>query len=357
MKRISVFNLLILATLPLAAQDLLKPDAWDEYYDMACRNKLVTYNAQAFFMCRPSFTPEYALSFDSDSRYFPDSQTPLVLKRAEENLWYNDNYPTVDGKRRKRKNRWDRKYHNVRVSTYELTVRREAKALIYDLITAANETATYFNGEMDGCDGVAYYFNSGSKYSSIWEPHGRTRQLVAVMDSLCRAVEQGDTAMVYRQLPACHTLLHEFRLDYPLAAFNHDFWYSCSDTSCVKVKCVGRYTVHLNFRYNFDNPIAIDSAARWCDSMSDRVAQLARQLFLMQDSLRTRLCVQIGDCQSDEYYCGRAGYGIHLSDTTDFVNKCLSAPLQQEGLYRLDGGTWQMVDTTGIKPSWEWFGF
>ena len=359
MKRISVFYLLILATLPLAAQDLLQPAAWDGYYNIACSEKLVDYNADAFYMCRPSFTPEYALSFECDGRYLSERQTPLVFKCAEENLWYNDNYPTVDGKRRKRKNRWDSKYHNVKVSTYELIVSREAKALIYDLITAANETATYFNGELSGFDGVTYYFNSGRKYGRAWSPSKkcRTGRLVTAMDSICRAVELGDTAMLYRQLPACRALLHEFRLDYPIEAFKHDFWYSCSDTSCVEVICVGRYTVHLNFRYNFVNPVPMDSAARWCASMSDGVAQLARQLFLMQDTLRTRLCVQIGNCQTDEYYFGKAGYGIHLVDTTDFVNKCLSAPLQQEGLYRLDGGTWQQIDTTGINPSWEWFGF
>lgn len=373
MKRISVFYLLILATLPLGAQDLLQPAAWDDYYDMACRNKLVTYNANAFFMCRPSFTPEYALSFECDGRYFPERQTPLVLKRAEENLWYNDNYPTVDGKRRKRKNRWDSKYHNVKVSTYELIVSREAKALIYDLITVANETATYFNGELSGFDGVTYYFNSGSKYGRAWSPNKkcRTGRLVAVMDSICQAVENGDTTMLNHQLPTCRMLLGEFRNDYPLIAFMPEIYsfkdiyhndkifavkYVDANDDTTSVNRVYLRTDFLWIKRVFPQPVNMLTATEWARTMTERATLMTRKLFLQQDSLKLRFWVLFDEGKDEEYYNERIGYSNHLrlSDTADFERRCLSAPLDKEGLFRRQpDGTWQQTDTTNATQWWK----
>lgn len=351
MKRLLLAVVLLAAVVPVSAQDFLKPEAWDDYYDMACSRKLLPDYTNVFYMCRPSFSPEYALSIELNPNDRKDKQ--LVLKRAKENIWYHDSYykyPIRHG-------RWRLGRHSVAVKSFKLKVSDEAINLVSDLIEAANETATYFNHELDGCDGVTYYFHTWPKYGSVWSPHGRTRRLVTVMDSLCCAVEQGDTAMVYRQLPACRTLLQEFRQDYPIAAFSGDFYYSCADTSCDRVSRVGRYTRHLNFNCFFNPPLTKEAAREWCDTMSDRVAQLARQLFLMQDSLYWRLSVCIEYGQPDEYYFdNHFHYVLRLSDTTDMVNKCLSAPLRQEGLYRLDGSTWQHVDTAGAVRWWDkWF--
>lgn len=351
MRRFLFAVILLAVVVPASAQDFLKPEAWDDYYDMACRQKLLPDYTNVFYMCRPSFSPEYALSIEQNPNDRQDKQ--LVFKRAKENIWYHDRYykyPRWHG-------RWRLGRHKVGVQSYELKVSDEAITLISNLIKAANETASYFNGEMDGCDGVIYYFHSWPKYGSVWSPHGRTRRLVAVMDSLCLAVEQGDIAMVYRQMPACRTLLQEFRQDYPMAAFTGNFYYSCADTACANVESVGRYTEHLSFKCFFSNPLPMETAREWCADMSDRVAQLARQLFLMQDSLYWRLNVCIEEGQPDEYYFDQhMHYIIRLSDTTDMANKCLSAPLRQEGLYRLEDGSWQQVDTAGAVRWWDkWF--
>lgn len=336
------------------AQSLLKPEAWDWQYDMICRDKLTVPNVDVFYMCRPSFSPEYALSFELYRNSM--ANPPLVLKRAGKNLWYFDNWGGT--RRRNRFNR--RKYPNVEVDTYQLTVSKETSLLIHDLVKAANETASYFNGEMDGCDGTTYYFHSLQKYGSVWEPvkGSRTGRLVAVMDSLCQAVEQADTVMVYRQLPACRRLLREFREDYPMADFKSNWiLYSRSSSDTSKVERVMQHLGFLHFSRVFSTPVTHEAADEWYAPLRDRVAMLSRQLFILQDSLQIRsIDLQITDGQPDEYFCGEYDIpNIRLSDTVDFEAKCLSAPLQKHGFYRrLDDGTWQPADTAGTDHWWNW---
>lgn len=374
MKRISVFNLLILATLPLAAQDLLQPAAWDGYYDIACREKLVDYNSDAFYMCRPSFTPEYALSI-VNGRYSAPSR--LLLNRATENLWYNDNYRRENGKRQKR-DKWNRrhKYHDVKIETYRLDVKADACSLIYNLVKAANETATYFNGEKSGCDGVTYYFHSWGRYGRTWSPNKncRTGRLVAVMDSICHAVELGDTAMFSRQLPSCRTLLGEFRNAYPLTAFMPDvYWvqkindfgvhyreYDPNDTTTIDNLDFSMWNgiwslPHI--RLLLPNPQRMQDTKYIVATMSDRIARFSRQRFLLYDLHNVLFEILIENEQPEEYFCKMKGYAyIRLSDTIDFESKCLSAPLDKEGLFRRGpDGTWQQADTAGVVKWWKTF--
>lgn len=374
MKRISVFYLLILATLPLGAQDLLMPAAWDGYYNIACSEKLVDYNADAFYMCRPSFSPEYALSI-VNGRYSAPSR--LLLNRATENLWYNDNYRRENGKRQKR-DKWNRrhKYHDVKIETYRLDVKADACSLIYNLVKAANETATYFNGEKSGCDGVAYYFHSWGKYGRTWSPNKncRTGRLVAVMDSICHAVELGDTAMFSRQLPSCRTLLGEFRNAYPLTAFMPDvYWvqkindfgvhyreYDPNDTTTIDNLDFSMWNgiwslPHI--RLLLPQPQRMQDTKYIVATMSDRIARFSRQRFLLYDLHNVLFEILIENEQPEEYFCKMKGYAyIRLSDTIDFESKCLSAPLDKEGLFRRQpDGTWQQADTAGAVRWWKTF--
>lgn len=373
MKRISVFYLLILATLPLGAQDLLMPAAWDGYYNIACSEKLVDYNADAFYMCRPSFSPEYALSI-VNGRYSAPSR--LLLNRATENLWYNDNYRRENGKRQKR-DKWNRrhKYHDVKIETYRLDVKADACSLIYNLVKAANETATYFNGEKSGCDGVAYYFHSWGRYGRTWSPNKncRTGRLVAVMDSICHAVENGDTTMLSRQLPTCRMLLGEFRNEYPMIAFVPEIYsfkdiyhndkifavkYVDATDDTTSVNRVYLRTDFLWIKRVFPQPINMLTATEWARTMTERATLMTRKLFLQQDSLKLRFWVLFDEGKDEEYYNERIGYSNHLrlSDTADFERRCLSAPLDKEGLFRRQpDGTWQQADTAGAVRWWKTF--
>ncbi len=374
MKRFAILPLFILAFVHLSAQDLLRPAAWDGYYDIACREKLVDYNSDAFYMCRPSFTPEYALSI-VNGRYSAPSR--LVLKRATENLWYNDNYPRANGKRPKR-DQWDKrhKYHDVNIETYKLEVKADACSLIYNLVKAANETATYFNGERSGCDGVTYYFHSWGRYGRTWSPNKkcRTGRLVAVMDSICQAVENGDTTMLSRQLPTCRMLLGEFRNDYPLTAFMPDvYWvqkindfgvhyreYDPNDTTTIDNLDFSMWNgiwslPHI--RLLLPQPQRMQDTKYIVATMSDRIARFSRQRFLLYDLHNVLFEILIENEQPEEYFCKMKGYAyIRLSDTIDFESKCLSAPLDKEGLFRRGpDGTWQQADTAGVVKWWKTF--
>lgn len=365
---------LALSATAASAQDLLQPAAWDGYYNIACREKLVDYNSDAFYMCRPSFTPEYALSI-VNGRY--SSQSKLVLKRATENLWYNDNYPRRNGKRPKR-DKWDKhhKYHDVAVESYILEVKADACSLIYNLVKAANETATYFNGEKSGCDGVTYYFHSWGRYGRTWSPNKncRTGRLVAAMDSICHAVELGDTAMFSRQLPSCRTLLGEFRNAYPLTAFMPDvYWvqkindfgvhyreYDPNDTTTIDNLDFSMWNgiwslPHI--RLLLPQPQRMQDTKYIVATMSDRIARFSRQRFLLYDLHNVLFEILIENEQPEEYFCKMKGYAyIRLSDTIDFESKCLSAPLDKEGLFRRGpDGTWQQADTAGVVKWWKTF--
>ena len=365
---------LALSATAVSAQDLLQPAAWDGYYDISCREKLVDYNSDAFYMCRPSFTPEYALSI-VNGRYSAPSR--LVLKRATENLWYNDNYPRANGKRPKR-DQWDKrhKYHDVNIETYKLEVKADACSLIYNLVKAANETATYFNGEASGCDGVTYYFHSWGRYGRTWSPNKncRTGRLVAVMDSICHAVELGDTAMFSRQLPSCRTLLGEFRNAYPLTAFMPDvYWvqkindfgvhyreYDPNDTTTIDNLDFSMWNgiwslPHI--RLLLPQPQRMQDTKYIVATMSDRIARFSRQRFLLYDLHNVLFEILIENEQPEEYFCKMKGYAyIRLSDTIDFESKCLSAPLDKEGLFRRGpDGTWQQADTAGVVKWWKTF--
>ena len=358
-----------------SAQDLLQPAAWDGYYDIACREELVDYNADAFYMCRPSFTPEYALSI-VNGRYSAPSR--LVLKRATKNLWYNDNYPRENGKRPKR-DKWDKhhKYHDVIIETYKLEVKADACSLIYNLVKAANETASYFNGEASGCDGVTYYFHSWGRYGRTWSPSKkcRTGRLVAVMDSICRAVQIDDIAMLSRQLPSCRTLLDEFRNDYPMIAFIPEIYsfkdiyykdeyygnsvgvkYVDATDDTTSVNRVYLRTDFLQIKRVFPQPINMQIATEWAQTMTERATMMTHKLFLQQDSLKLRFWVLVDEGKDEEYYNDRTGYSNHLrlSDTADFERRCLTAPLGETGLFRRQpDGTWQQVDTTGATQWWK----
>ena len=361
---------LALSATAASAQDLLQPAAWDGYYDIACREKLVDYNNDAFYMCRPSFTPEYALSI-VNGRYSAPSR--LVLKRATENLWYNDNYPRANGKRPKRA-KWDKhhKYHDVKIETYGLDVKAEACSLIYNIVKAANETASYFNGEASGCDGVTYYFHSWGKYGRTWSPNNkcRTGRLVAVMDSLCNAVEQNDTSKIYRQMPACRKLLDEFRNAYPLTAFMPNvYWvqkigdsgvhyrkYDPNDTTTIDNLVFSAFNRNLpQIKLMLTQTKSMQDTKDMVVMMSDRIAMFSRQRFLLYDSHAVFFEILIENEQPEEYFCKMKGYAyIRLSDTIDFENKCLSAPLDKEGLFRRQAdGTWQQSDTTGAVKWWK----
>lgn len=358
-----VFLPIILIAATLSAQDLLKPDSWDDYYDFACLEKLVEKNYYDFYMCRPSFTKEYALSF------FNQEKT-LILKKAQENIWYHDSYYISNGERLKHDKHGG--YHNVEVVTHKLDVKPEAVTLIFEMVKAANESATYFNGQSSGCDGVSYYFHTRDKYGSVWVPkkESRTGRLVAVMDSICRAVEIGDTSMVYRQMPTCHTLLVEFRNDYPLSAFkpsitcyyagvgirnNREYKFlkvainQEDTTTAVCIRTIrGR---QLDITYTFQKPTTSKKAKEWAATLEKTVALMSRKMFLSQDLQNMDLDVRIDEEQREDYYYredGKTTRYFRLSDTTDFENRCLSAPLTEEGLFRRQvDGTWQKVDTVG----------
>lgn len=359
----AVVAAVVLFTAKANAQDLLRPEAWfpsEDFmtYNLACYNKLVHQRANTLYMCRPAFSAEYALSVVTNP--YNRTSSWLELRRAKENIWYHDNFSTVGKQIRRQRMKEEPGRHDVEVETFTLAVKGETLRLIAALVKASTETATYFNGEPNGCDGVTYIFYTygmaGRLAGRAWSPEKgcRTRRLVDAMDSICLAVQKGDTNVLNRQMPLCRTLLHEFRREYPPRAFEpQTVKYGYVDsTGHHYVREVGTEQVKVCRRS--DTLMSEEQSNMWSASIAGRVAALSRKLFLGEGTELVRIVIQIVENGPTLFFKDGYGYCYFCMPTTDgFEERCLSAPLQKDGCWHLEeDGQWHQVDADEAK---KWF--
>lgn len=225
-KTLVLFLTIASSTAAVRSQDLLTPSNYNPHfldYEQALHNLLLSYYSQShngnigydtYFLCRPSFGPEYSLAIKEMRNYNVDS---LILTRAAKNIWYYREYSWADKKMRK----GNRKIH---VERHTIPLKRDASNQIKKTFQSAIMTSSHFADSRGGCDGVTYEFYTYGIKAEVWTPEkdSRTYRLVKMADSLCIAVEHGDTAIIRRQMPVCQQLTKEFRSEYPLSYFKAD---------------------------------------------------------------------------------------------------------------------------------------
>lgn len=120
----------------------------------------------------PSFSPEYSL--------FGTKDNTLILRKAEQNIWYN----YLENK-------------NVSIKEYQLQVSPEIFDTISNLIESAVLTSSYLYDEL-GNDGTTFVFISGRYSAKCWSPAPKSNcgKLVAITDTICKAVEQNDSTLI-----------------------------------------------------------------------------------------------------------------------------------------------------------------
>ena len=184
------------------------------YYDQALFDILLSYYSEQherrivydiYFLCTPSFSPEYSLAIRSVNR--GDS---LIFTRATKNIWY-----ALADSRERKPNR------KIATERYALPITKETSALIKNTFRSAIMTSSHFADNRMGLDGVTYEFYTNGIRAKVWLPEegSRTRRLTDMTHSLCKAVESGDTAAISLQMPVCRQLTKEFRSEYPLSYF------------------------------------------------------------------------------------------------------------------------------------------
>ncbi len=255
----SLWALALLVPFFAQGQERLEPHAFASNYDHICIEKLTHKNYDFFYMRRPSFYAESALSLQIPTAG-PANRSLLTYSTANENTWYV------------------KKRDKVKVSTSEMRVPDSVARRLHLLANHAIVTASPWADQRMICDGIGYYFCN--RWQGAWtqspDSGARTFLLTQAMDSVCLAVVHSDTALLLRQMPMLDSLDRCFRQDYPLEAFLPDYkpW-SYTDSTGV---------THLQFYRDatFMSIIVADSAeaAALTSSMLYFYQQLAREVFI-----------------------------------------------------------------------------
>ena len=110
------------------------------FHDQEMTRMLNPKKAEFGVLCVPSFTPEWAITFDSKAH-------ALVLKESEENIWYHkrgfdhwDEYTHKEGETR------PKQYKSPKVKTYQLTIAADMVPLLTAIWKSAIGTADYHDG-------------------------------------------------------------------------------------------------------------------------------------------------------------------------------------------------------------------
>jgi len=215
---------LTLSTKTGFGQQLLTPYNSNPYssdYEEDLKSLLLMYKQgdeslsiyRTYFLCKPSFSSEYALGLRKmRGQKVSDS---LVLTRVEgrSSLWYQREYGLNKNKRKRQK--------PITTQRYTMAIGENDAIAIEKLFKSAVMTSSYFAVDSRmGADGTTYIFGQGDK-AQTWSPENGTRahRLVMMADSLCTAVKNGDTTLAERQMKTCQQLTNEFRNEYPLHYF------------------------------------------------------------------------------------------------------------------------------------------
>lgn len=267
---------------PLTAQDLLVPSAGlSPFLDYAksLEKYLLTYQHDriyyTFFLCKPSFGPEYSLGVKRDNYSF--GQDSLVVTTVASNIWFSQ-----DSKTRTKTRKTDKTIPTERVA---IGIPRSYTTAIEQLFEAATITSNHFADSRMGCDGVSYLFSTRSRYAEAWspEPGSRVWQLTHTADSICKAIKKGDSNLLERQIQSCRKLTKEFRGYYPVSAIKE--FVHTTDTTTTYDYYIQTFSNILNVAIVNDSPILKGQ------HLSDTLTLWARELFTNCYEHVVRICI------------------------------------------------------------------
>ena len=346
-KKLGLGNLLLLALFmtTASAQSVFTPktSCSDYEYEKLVVETLVG-DAGLYYMCRPAFTNEYALSLHDST---------LVYVHAKEkcgNIWYSKKFRKHGAKAK------------IKTRRYKLSISEDDCAVLENHFADATQTANFFN-ESIGIDGVSYILHYWDKTVKAWCPRigSRTGRVVHALDSLCYAVEHSDRAVLKRQLDTCRTLTKEFRNLYPLSFFRpsdkgyvpeerqitmifkgfqdstkvmkNDKWYYYIGTRCIQVQIVDFTAKKVN-----KNQLC-DSITDWNREMYINHVQtiFPKQMLITVDDTTVARC---------EVYSSRPGNSRVLYLPVEQLKHDIifNAATLSEGYYLLSPtGEWQPV--------------
>lgn len=297
-------------------QERLVPYAFTMGYDHTCMEKLLDPRYDFFYMRRPSFSAESALSMQGQC--YPRCGALLTYSVAEENIWYAE------------------KSKRVKVTKSEMHVPDSVAWRLQGVFNHAINTASYWADSRIIFDGVSYYFGRRYAAGEVHSPEkgSRTQRLVAAMDSIGLAVVHKDTALLLRQLPLIDSIDRCYREDYPKEAFYPEYTpWTFTDSTGV---------LHLQFyRSNAYLKMAVADSlvARQKEGpMLDFFLRMAREVFVrypngvklsvIVDSNCTKPRCKVKYVPSDYlyyYYKDRTYYTLYLPPSMLSMERCIGA--------------------------------
>ena len=153
------------------------------FHDQEMTRMLNPKKAEFGVLCVPSFTPEWAITFDSKAH-------ALVLKESEENIWYKkrgfdhwDEYTHKKGEKR------PKKYKSPKVKTSQLTIAADMVPLLTAIWKSAIGTAVERDRNVIMFDGTRWkYFINGEQAESRYKKN----PTVAFTNELKQAIIAGN---------------------------------------------------------------------------------------------------------------------------------------------------------------------
>ena len=245
-----------------------------------------TAQFSTYFLCAPSFSPEYALVVGNNQ---------LILNKAKANIWYYltanayiqaPDFNKRDKEQRKQIRHLANSMKSDLVNSFTMDISKEQSECIAALFKHATQTATHLQCLSLGIDGTTYYFNHSGKLASVWMPsEGRTAQLVGIALKLCYAVVHQDTTVLNQQMEACRALTKEFKQEYPDRYFQPS-WVSRSSGDKGPWHCELSGDNCMELEVLFDTAISDITAQSVSDLYTDSLASWSREYFLTSDNPR-----------------------------------------------------------------------
>ena len=327
-KALQIYTLLLFfAVTTVGAQNVFEPAtvSYTPEYD-AFLEKNLTVGSDFYYLCAPSFSNEYALSFHGDTLIY-------IQANEKDNIWYSVNYKAPDTK--------------AKTKRYEMLISREDRDIISDLMDAATMTANFYESRI-GCDGTIYSIRHMERIVTTWSPikESRTDRTVMVMDSICHAVKHHNRKMLSRQLKSCRALTSEFRQLYPIDYFSpHKVTVGHEDEVFVPDEFSLRSNsniLYLTVRVD-ESSEPVSATESYIHSLQDSVTVWSRELFLNGNDCRIYILLcDTTDARCVEYGC--SNYYVVIPRKKLCRSLIFSIAALGNGYYRLtDNNQWQSI--------------
>lgn len=196
MKQLSLFLMALAIFIPavsMAQDKLTRIESRDiaiqandpelSFHDQEMARLLIPKKTEFGVLCVPSFTPEWAIIFDSKAH-------ALVLNESEENIWYKklhfehwNEYTHKEGETR------PKQYKSPKVKTYKLTIAADIAPMLNAIWKSAIGTAVERDWNIIMMDGTRWkYFINGEQAESSYQKN----PLVQFTNELKEAIITGN---------------------------------------------------------------------------------------------------------------------------------------------------------------------